>query len=147
MVWITLQACQFRCKTVNIPKVKGDGTDARSIFYDDPNNRVKFFKLDTVQDIEKTTISVQIVVMLPSILGPIFCGEENNSWELHRIVKSWVEPKYTDVKRLVRLILEWLIWSCVKGINEDTSATETDMTVLTLPSQKLKSWQKLLDSG
>ena len=48
----------------------------------------KVFTLETVQDIEKTTTSMPIVVMLPSILGPIFCGEEKTSWELHRIVKS-----------------------------------------------------------
>ena len=47
-----------------------------SIFYDNPNNREICFKLDTVQDIDKTTVSVPIVVILPSILGPIFCGEE-----------------------------------------------------------------------
>ena len=85
--------------------------------------------------------------MLPSILGPIFCGEEKTSWELHIIVKSWVEPKYKEVKRLVRPILEWLVWSCVKGRDEDTSAAETDMTVVTLPYQKLKSWQKLWLEG
>ena len=66
---------------------------------------------------------------------------------LHRIVKSWVEPNYKEVKRLVCPILEWRIWSCVKGINEDTSAAETDMITVTLPSQKLKSWQKLRLEG
>ena len=45
---------------------------------------------------------------------------------MHGIVKGWLDPKDREVKQLVRLILEWLIWSCVKGINEDTSATETD---------------------
>ena len=75
MEWITLQALQFRWKKVNIPKVKGDGTDAMSILYDNTNNREMFLKLDTVQDIEKTTTYVPIVVMLPSIIGPIFCGE------------------------------------------------------------------------
>ena len=77
--------------------------------------------------------------MLPSILGPILFGEEKTSWELHRIVKSWVEPKDTEVKRLVRPILEWLIWRHMKGRNQDTSAAETYITVVTLPSQKLKS--------
>ena len=48
-----------------------------------------------------------------------------------------------EVKRLVYPILEWLIWSCMKRINEDTSAAETDMTMVTLPYKKLKSWQKL----
>ena len=85
--------------------------------------------------------------MLPSILGPIFCGEEKTSWELHRIVKSWVEPKEREVKRLVQTILEGLIWICVKGRNEDTSSAETDMTMVTLPSQKLKSWKKLRLEG
>ena len=88
-----------------------------------------------MQDIEKTTTSVPIVVVLPSILGPILCGEGETSWELHRIVKSWVEPKEKEVKRLFRPILEWMIWSCVKGRNEDTSVAEIDMTVVTLPSQ------------
>ena len=76
-----------------------------------------------------------IVVTLPSILGPISCGERKISWELHRIVKAWVEPKDREVKRLVRPILEWLIWSCVKGRNEDTSAAETDMTMVTFPTK------------
>ena len=87
-MWITLQAHQFKWNKVNIPEVKGDGIDAMSIFYENPNHREKFFKLDTVQGIEKTTTSVPIVVMLPLILGPIFCGEDKTSWELHRIVKS-----------------------------------------------------------
>ena len=36
---------------------------------------------------------------------------------------------------------------CVKGRNEETSAAETDMSVVTLPSQKFKAWQKLLLGG
>ena len=100
-----------------------------------------------MQDIEKTTKSVPIVVMLPSILGPIFCGEEKKSRELHRIVKSWVDPKDKDVKWIVCPSIEWLIWSCVKGRNEDTNSAETDMTVVTLSSQKLKSCQKLQLEG
>ena len=87
-MWITLQSCQFKWKKVNIPKVKGYGTDAMSIFYYNPNNREEFLKLYFVQDTEKTTTSVPFVVMLPSILGPIFCGEEKSPWELHIIVKS-----------------------------------------------------------
>ena len=62
-------------------------------------------------------------------------------------MKSWVEPNDKEVKRLGYPILEWLIWSCVKGINEDTNAAETDMIVVTLPSQNLKSWQKLRLEG
>ena len=62
-------------------------------------------------------------------------------------MKLWVDPKEREVKRLVRHILEWLIWICVNGRNEGTSAVETDMTVVTLPSQKLKSWQKLRLEG
>ena len=58
-------------------------------------------------------------------------------------MKSWIYPKDKDVKQLVCPILEWLIWSCVKGRNEDTNAAETDMTVVTLPYQKLKYWQNL----
>ena len=100
-----------------------------------------------MQNIEKTTTYLPIVVILPSILGPILCGEEKTSWELHRIVKSWVDPKDMEVKLLFRAIIDWLIWSCVKGINEDTSAAKTDMNVVTLPSQKLKSYQKLRLEG
>ena len=88
-----------------------------------------------------------IVVILPAILGPIFCDEGKISWELNGIVKAWVEPKEREVKRFVHSILEWLIWICVKGRNEEISATETDMSVVTLPSQKLKSWQKLRLEG
>ena len=35
----------------------------------------------------------------------------------------------------------------MKGRNEDTSAAETDMIVVNLPSQKLKAWQKLRLEG
>ena len=45
VVWTTLQACQFRWKKVNIPKMKGDGTDTMYIFYDNPNNREMFLNL------------------------------------------------------------------------------------------------------
>ena len=77
--------------------------------------------------------------MIPSIFGQIFCDEGKISRELKIIMKAWVDPKDRDVKQLVYPILEWLIWSCVKGRNEETSAAETDMSVVTLPSQKLKS--------
>ena len=39
MLWIIIQARQFKWKKVNIPKVEGDGTDTMSIFYKNPNNR------------------------------------------------------------------------------------------------------------
>ena len=61
-------------------KVKRYGTDAMSIFYDNPNNNEKFFQFDFVQDIGKTTTYVPIVVMLPAILGPIFFDEGKTSW-------------------------------------------------------------------
>ena len=35
----------------------------------------------------------------------------------------------------------------MKGRNQDTSAAETDMTMVNLPYQKLKSWQKLRLEG
>ena len=85
--------------------------------------------------------------MLPASLGPIFCDEEKKPWDLHAIVKAWVEPKDRDVIQLVRPILEWMIWRCVNGINEEKSNAETDMSVVTLPSKKLKSWQKLRLEG
>ena len=62
-------------------------------------------------------------------------------------MKAWVEPKEREVKQIVRLILEWLIWSYMKGRHEDTIASKTDMTVVTLQYQKLKSWQKLRLEG
>ena len=142
VVWITLQSLQFNWKNVNIKKVYRDGTYTMSMFYNNPNQRESFFNWHCAGHI-KTTTNVPIVVMLPSILGPIFGGEEKTLWELHRIMKSWVELKDREAKRLVCPILEWLIWSCVKGINKDKSATETDMTVVTLPHKKLKSWQKM----
>ena len=45
VVWITLQALQFKRKGVNIPKVKGYGTDAMSILYYNTNHREKFLNL------------------------------------------------------------------------------------------------------
>ena len=35
----------------------------------------------------------------------------------------------------------------MKGRNKETSATETDMIVVTFPSQKLKAWQKMRLEG
>ena len=81
--------------------------------------------------------------MLPAILGTIFCDKEKMSWEDSEILKAWVEPKEKEAKQLVQPILEWMLWSCMKGRNKETSAAETDMSVVTLPSQKLKSWKKL----
>ena len=54
-----------------------------------------------------------------------------------------MKPKDRDVRRVVRPILEWMIWSFMKGRNEDTSGAETDTSAVTLPSQNLKAWQKL----
>ena len=51
------------------------------------------------------------------------------------------------MKWLFHPILEWLIWSCVKKRKEDKSAAETDMSVVILPSQKLKAWHKLRLEG
>ena len=62
-------------------------------------------------------------------------------------MKGWVETRYTDVKRLVIPILEWLLWSFLKGINEDTSASETEIIVVKLPYQNPKDWQKLRLEG
>ena len=71
VVWITLQSPKFNWKKEKIPKVKGDGTDTMYILNNNPKHREKFLQLDTVQDIVTKT-SVPIVVMLPSILGPIY---------------------------------------------------------------------------
>ena len=53
VVWITLQDCQFKWKKVKIPKVKGNGTDAMSIFYDNPNHREMFLNLILCRTQEK----------------------------------------------------------------------------------------------
>ena len=45
VMWITLQYLQFKWNKVNIPKVKGDGTDGMSIFYDNTNHRGNFLNL------------------------------------------------------------------------------------------------------
>ena len=45
VVWITIQARQFKWKKVTIPKVKEYWTDLMSIFYADPKHTEKFFKL------------------------------------------------------------------------------------------------------
>ena len=68
--------------------------------------------------------------MLSAIIGSIFFDEERKSWELHIIVKAEVYPKDREVKRLVRPILKWLIWRCVKGRNEEKSAAEKYMSVV-----------------
>ena len=49
------------------PRIEGSMTTIATdvVVFPCPNNREKFFKLDFVQDIEKTTTSVPIVVMLP----------------------------------------------------------------------------------
>ena len=61
------------------------------------------------------------------------------SWELHVFVKGWIKPKDRETKLLVHLIHECLIYSCVKVINEETSGAETDMSMVNIPSQKLKA--------
>ena len=73
-----------------------------------------------MKDKDKTTTYVPIVFMLPTILGPILCDEGKTSSLLHGIVKVCLEPQYTEVKRIVHFILEWMIWSYVKGKNEDS---------------------------
>ena len=78
--------------------------------------------------------------MLPSVVGPISCDQEQMSWDLHEIVKAWVKSKYRWVERLVFPILEWMIWRSANGRNEETSASEIDIRVVTLPYQKLKAW-------
>ena len=62
-------------------------------------------------------------------------------------MKAWVDSKDRNVKQLVRPILECMVWSSVKGRNEETSASETEMSVVTLPFKKLKAWQKLRLEG
>ena len=42
VVWITLQACQFNWKKVNIPNLKGYGTYIMYILYANPDHREKF---------------------------------------------------------------------------------------------------------
>ena len=91
--------------------------------------------------------NVPIFVMLPASLGPIFCDENKMSWQLHRFLKAWVQPKDREVKQFSPSILEWMIWSCVKGGIEETNATETDMSVVTLLYRRLESWQKLWIEG
>ena len=91
-----------------------------------------------MQDKGKTTTYVPIVFMLPAILDPICCDEGKTSLDLHRIMKAWAEPKDREVKLIFQPILEWLIWSCVKGRNEEISYAETDMSVVTHPSQNMK---------
>ena len=76
VVWIIIQARQLKCKKGTIPKIKEDGKDLIFIFYANPNHKEKFFKLVIGQDKKKTTTSVPIVVMLHTILGPMFCNEE-----------------------------------------------------------------------
>ena len=76
VVWITLQSNQFKWKNKIISKAQGDGKDLMSIFYDNPNHREKFSKIDTVQDEVITMTYVPIVFMLPAFLSPIFCDEE-----------------------------------------------------------------------
>ena len=67
-------------KNLTIPKVKEDGTGLMLIFYANQKHREDFFKLDTVQDKDKTTTSMPIVVILPADLGPIFCDEGGKLW-------------------------------------------------------------------
>ena len=54
-----------------------------------------------------------------------------------------MDPNYRKVKQLVRPILERMIWICMNVRNVEKSAAETDISVVTLPSQKLKAWKKM----
>ena len=62
-------------------------------------------------------------------------------------MKARIEPKYRETKQNVQPILECMIWSFARVRNEETSAAEIDMSVVTLPYQKLKAWQKLRLEG
>ena len=61
-------------------------------------------------------------------------------------VDSETGQKKFTARQCVELIVFLLLkpeWICVKGRNRHTSAAETDMSVVTLPSQKFKAWQKM----
>ena len=77
MVCITLQTIQVKWKKVTIPKVKEYVIESISIFYANKKHRERFSKLDTVQNEDKTTTYVPIVVILPATLGPFFVKRKN----------------------------------------------------------------------
>ena len=60
VMWITLQAQQFKWNKVTITKVKEDGIDFMYILYAYSKHRENFFKLETVQEQDKKTTHVPI---------------------------------------------------------------------------------------
>ena len=89
VVWIILQSRNFEKEKETIPKVEGDVTYLISIFYADPNYREKVFKMDILQEEEKTTTYIPIFVMMPAILGPIFVMRKNWAKDCRHHDKNW----------------------------------------------------------
>ena len=148
VVWISLQASNFKWKDVEIPIINDDESDTMSTFYNDMKNRDKFFKMDDVPADNRMVANIPPVIMLPTLLGPVFADDTKTAWELYVIVKEWVAPRDNEVANLVRPILEWLLWSSLQGRNMNTSLAETKhLSAVTLPSQKLKEWCKLRLEG
>ena len=125
VVWISLQASNFKWKDVEIPIINDDESDTMSIFYNDMKNRDKFFKMDDVPADDRMVANIPPVIMLPTLLGPVFADDTKTAWELYVIVKEWVAPRDNEVAILVRPILEWLLWSSLQGRNMNTSLAET----------------------
>ena len=147
-MWISLQAIHFKWKDVEIPIIKDDESDTMSIFYNERKKRNTYFKLDNVPAEDRMVTNIPQVIMLPTLLGPVFADDTKTAWDLYVIVKEWMAPRDDEVRILVRPILEWLLWSSLQGRNKDTSLAETkNLAAVTLPSQKLKEWMKLRLEG
>ena len=95
-----------------------------STFYNEKKNREKFFKLDSVQAADSMVANIPQVVMLPTLLGPVFADENKTAWELYKIVKAWLAPLDIAIADSVMLICNWLLLSSFQGRSKDTSATE-----------------------
>ena len=77
VVWISLATSHFKWKDVVIPTIESDESDLMSTFYNERKNRGKFFKLDSVQEEDRVLVNIPQVVMLPTLLGPVFADKKN----------------------------------------------------------------------
>ena len=145
--WFSVPPRMLRWAHKDVINIAADGSDEMSTFFSIRDNRMKFFNMATAAEASKTAVEIPRIVMVPSAVAPMFLQEDKTAFELFIELRAWTEARDQAVIVLITPILHWLLWSCTKGANENTSDAAADVHPVTMPSQKLKQWQKLRVSG
>ena len=87
-----MSTSHYKWKDVEILVIEKDELDLMLTFYNEMKNREKFFKLDIVPAEDKIVANIPQVIMLPTLLGPVFVDENKTAWELYVNVKAWLAP-------------------------------------------------------